>query len=294
VITNLVIRLRPADALNFFALIVLTIIAVMFRSRIVHAPYIILLYAGLMLCQVFLTRFRDRGRLIHWTYHLIFPTVSILAIFDSLELIVHYINPRDIDPLLIKLDYLLFKGHPTVMLERIINPLLTDLLQIAYSSYYFLAITFGAVLLIRKDEKAFDRSLFLIMLCFYLSYAGYLLFPALGPRFTMNHLQSIDLKGLVLTQPIQELLNRIEGIKRDAFPSGHTAIALIVLFLSYKFEKKLFLLFLPFVAALVFSTVYLRYHYVVDVLAGIALTALTLLMGDAYYGYRQKRIHPDR
>ena len=171
-IFNLLLRLRPADALNFFFLVVLTILAVMFRNRLEHAPFLILLYAGLILCQALLMRFRDRGRLIHWTYHLIFPTISILAIFDSLELIVHYINPRDIDPLLIKMDYLLFRGHPTVMLEQITTPLLTDLFQIAYSSYYFLAVTLGAVLLIKKDETAFDRSLFLIMFCFYLSYAG--------------------------------------------------------------------------------------------------------------------------
>jgi membrane-associated phospholipid phosphatase len=49
-------------------------------------------------------------------------------------------------------------------------------------------------------------------------------------------------------------------------------IALTVLLLSWKFERKLFRVFLPVVAALVFSTVYLRYHYVVDVVAGVVLT----------------------
>jgi len=291
---NFLALLRPADALNFLSLTLLTIITVIFSHRIQHAQYLILLYCGMFLIQALLLLFRDKGRFMHWAYHLIFPTISILAIFDSLEHIVHYINPRDIDPLLIRLDYMLFNGHPTVMMERIMTPLLTDLLQIAYSSYYFLAITLGAALLLRKDEKAFDRSLFLIMFCFYLSYAGYLIFPALGPRYTMNHLQNAELQGLLVTGPIQELLNRLEGIKRDAFPSGHTAIALIVLFLAFKFEKKLFWIFLPFVSALIFSTVYLRYHYVVDVLAGILLTALTLFFGGAYYGYWQKRIHPDR
>jgi membrane-associated phospholipid phosphatase len=294
VIRDLFIKLRPADALNFFTLISLTVLTVSNRSRVDHAPALVLLYSGLILVQALLFLFREKGELIHWTYHLIFPTISILAIFDSLEYLVHAINPRDIDPLLIRLDYLLFGGHPTVMMERIMAPLLTDALQVAYSSYYFLAVTLGAVLLIRKDEKAFDHSLFLIMFCFYLSYVGYLLFPALGPRFTMNHLQTTDLQGFFITRPVQELLNRLEGIKRDAFPSGHTGIALTVLYLSWKHEKRLFRIFLPFVAALIFSTVYLRYHYVVDVLAGFALAALTLLLGDAYYGYREKRVRPDR
>lgn len=293
-IRNFLALLRPADALNFFFLMLLTIITVTSGSKIDHASFLILLYSGMFLVQALLLLFRDRGRFMHWTYHLIFPTISILTIFDSLEYIVHAINPQDIDPLLIKLDFLLFGGHPTVMMEKIMQPLLTDALQVAYASYYLLPFTIGIVLLAQKREQEFDYALFMIMFCFYLSYAGYLLFPALGPRFTMHHLQTADLRGFVLTAPIQELLNRLEGIKRDAFPSGHTGIALTVLFLAFKFEKKLFWIFLPFVSALIFSTVYLRYHYVVDVLAGISLTALTLFFGGAYYGYWQKRIHPDR
>jgi len=291
---KVLLQLRPADALNFFFLVILMVITVIFRHVIDHAAFLILLYSGLFLVQAFLILFREQGRVFHWVYHLIFPTISILAIFDSLEHLVHTLNPQDIDYLLISFDYMLFGGHPTVMMEKIMMPLLTDLLQLAYSSYYVLPVTLGAVLLIRKDEEAFDRSLFLIMFCFYLSYGGYLLFPALGPRFTMTHLQHVELHGLFLTAPLQELLNRLEGIKRDAFPSGHTGVALTVLALSWKFEKRVFLLFLPFVMALIFSTVYLRYHYVVDVLAGVALTALTLLLGDAYYGYWQKRFRPDR
>ena len=287
------LQLRPADALNFFFLIALTVMTVAFRHVLDHAAYLVLLYSGLFLVQALLLLFRGKGSMSYWGYHLIFPTVSILAIFDSLEHLVHAINPQDIDPLLIRLDYLLFGGHPTVMMEKIMTPLLTDLLQLAYASYYFLPVSLGAVLLMKRDDAAFDRSLFLIMFCFYLSYAGYLLFPALGPRFTMNHLQHTELRGLLFAGPVQELLNRLEGIKRDAFPSGHTGIALTVLVLSRKYEKKLFRVFLPCVTALVFSTVYLRYHYVVDVLAGAALTALTLLLGDAYYGYWQKRFRPD-
>jgi len=293
-IKNFLLLLRPADALNFFSLTMMTVIAVIFSRKIEQSPQLILLYAGLFLVQALLLLSRDRGRFMHWAYHLIFPTISILAIFDSLEYVVHAVNPQDIDPLLIRLDFLLFGGHPTVMLEKMMHPLLTDALQIAYASYYLMPFAIGFVLLEEKREQEFDLALFMIMLCFYLSYAGYLLFPAIGPRFTITHLQSTDLTGFILTAPIQELLNRLEGIKRDAFPSGHTGVALTVLVLAFKFKKTLFWILLPFVAALIFSTVYLRYHYVVDVLAGVILTALTFSFGGAYYGYWQKRARPDR
>lgn len=281
-------HLRPADTLNLAFLALLLLVTALFHQTLADPLFLISLYTGLICLQLLLIRTNHHGTISRTVYDLIFPVICILLVFDSLEMLVHSINPKDIDPLLIKLDYLLFGGYPTVMFEKILTPLLTDILQAAYSSYYFLPVILGIVLKQRGDEKAFDRSLFLIMLCFYLSYAGYLLMPALGPRYTLNHLQSRELEGLLITAPIQEFLNRLEGIKRDAFPSGHTGIALTVLYLSWRFEKRLFLVFLPVTLALIVSTVYCRYHYVVDVIGGILLTLITVALGEPYYGYRSK------
>ena len=109
--------------------------------------------------------------------------------------------------------------------------------------------------------------------------------PALGPRFYLDHLQTTGLQGLLVAEPLHDLLNRLEGIKRDAFPSGHTGIAVVVLYLAYQYKRNLFWIYLPVVAALLFSTVYLRYHYIVDVIAGFGLTLLTILIGEWYYGW---------
>jgi membrane-associated phospholipid phosphatase len=217
------------------------------------------------------------------TRDIIFPVISVLIIFDSLGLIVHKINPQDLDYLLIRLDFTIFRTYPTIELEKIMSPLLTDILQISYSTYYFLPVTLGAVLKIRKKQVEFEKSLFLILLCFYLSYVGYILFPALGPRYAMEHLHEAELTGFLFSESIQKALNMLEGIKRDAFPSGHTAIALTVLYLAYLYERKLFMVFLLPVMLLIFATVYCRYHYAVDVLCGIILTVVTIAAGKLYY-----------
>jgi len=150
-------------------------------------------------------------------------------------------------------------------------------------------VSLGIMLLLHHKKDEFNVTIFLVVFCFYLSYLGYILFPALGPRFTINDLQDVPLNGLLVAEPIQNFLNRLEGIKRDAFPSGHTAIALTVLYLSYKFETKLFRILLPAVGALILSTVYCRYHYVVDVLAGILLAVLTVLLGQWYYEWWSRK-----
>jgi membrane-associated phospholipid phosphatase len=278
-------RQRPADLITILFLSFLLLITIVFYDSLPKAAFLLGLYAGLVFVQIFLIQFRKSGRITGFIYDLVFPTLCVLLIFDSLEWLVHYVNPEDIDPILIRLDYLIFRNHPTIMLERIMHPLLTDILQIAYSTYYFIPVSFGIVLLKNNQKSDFNKSLFMILFCFYLSYLGYILMPALGPRFYLDHLQTTSLQGLFVTEPLHDLLNRLEGIKRDAFPSGHTGIVAVVLYLAYQYKRNLFWIYLPIVSALLFSTVYLRYHYVVDVIAGFGLTLLTIVIGEWYYGW---------
>lgn len=94
-----------------------------------------------------------------------------------------------------------------------------------------------------------------------------------------------NLKGLFLADYINNFLKSLEGIKRDAFPSGHVGISLLILILIYRYNKKFFWLLLFPVLMLILSTVYCRYHYFVDVLGGILLTIVTLVLGNLYYNF---------
>jgi membrane-associated phospholipid phosphatase len=209
----------------------------------------------------------------------------IPVIFDSLGDLIPWIRHRFFDDVLIRIDYNLFGGrHPTVMLEWFIHPLLTTILQFAYISYYPMAVVLGVVLFMKKKRKEFDETIFGIILCFYLSYLGYLLVPAVGPRFTLVQLQTRDLQAGPLVVAIQETLNALENTKTDAFPSGHTAVALMTLYYAWKTrEKTLTVLLLPTVLGLILSTVYLRYHYVIDVVAGVLLAAFTIYLAPRAY-----------
>jgi membrane-associated phospholipid phosphatase len=284
--------MKPADALTMGFLLCLTALSLVFYNRIPGVKTLIGSYCILFFIQAFLTKNEAvlrRSRGMDLIARVVFPVVCVLVLFDSFGGLVHALNPKDIDPLLIRLDYLLFGGFPTVMLESVQSPLLTDLLQVAYSTYYVLPISLGLLLKLQKRDAEFDRTVFLLLLCFYLSYVGYLLFPALGPRYTMHHLQSSDLQGLFIAEPIQRILNDLEGIKRDAFPSGHTGVALVVSALAWRFHRGFFFTTLPAIVMLIVATVYCRYHYVVDVIGGVVLAVLTLVLGERYYGYWEIR-----
>jgi membrane-associated phospholipid phosphatase len=164
-------------------------------------------------------------------------------------------------------------------MERLITPTLTTLLQLAYLSYYAIPLALGLLLIWRGRFEEFEEVLFGILLCFYLSYLCYLIVPAIGPRFTLSQYQSTGLQLPPFLAHLRDALNGLEKNKTDAFPSGHTAVSVLTLYYAWeKGEKVLFAVLMPLSMALIISTVYLRYHYVVDVLGGLALTGITIAL----------------
>ena len=286
--------MRPVDKITFGFLAFLFIITAFFYKQIPSAYLLLTVYLSLATALSLLIHFKKRhdGKILEMIYDIIFPTIVVLFTFDSLSSLIQYINPVTYDALLIKLDYMIFNAHPTVALERFTTPIVTELLQLAYTSYYFLPIILGVALKVKGEKAQFDRGIFLVILCFFLSFIGYILIPAIGPRFTINHLQGTELHGIFLRDIIDSTLNALEGKKMDAFPSGHTAVTLVVLYLAYKFHRVIFWIFLPVVLALLVSTVYLRYHYVVDIIAGILLFAFTIYVGEKYYNRWERKKRP--
>jgi len=274
--------LKPVDVLSLVFIGCMAICTAVAWPRLPHALWLLFRYTALALGLVLAARQASLQEAPSWVrrVHAFLPVLIVPVLFDSLGDIIPWIRPRTFDDLLIGIDYRLCGGHhPTVLLERFVHPLLTAVLQFAYISYYPMAIVLGAALFLKKNETAFDEAVFGIILCFYLSYLGYLLVPALGPRFTLAHLQTRDLAAGPIVIAIQDALNALENTKTDAFPSGHTAVALMTLYYALKFkERVLVALLLPAVTGLIVSTVYLRYHYVIDVIAGIALTVLTAVL----------------
>ena len=280
------IPLKPVDVLSLSIITVLSAVAVAFNRSLPAWEWLILRYFVLAFVIVSIALNARRAHALKPVriLYAFLPILIIPVIFDSLGDLIPWIWSRYFDDLLISIDYRLFGVHPTVWMERFIHPALTDILQVAYSSYYFIPISLGILLYVRDKQKNFDEAVFGIVLCFYLSYIGYLLFPAIGPRFTLNHMQTIDFRDSPTALAVQNILNRLENTKTDAFPSGHTAVALMTLYYAWKSrEKALFSILFPVVSALVISTVYLRYHYVIDVAAGVLLTAVAIYLAPHIY-----------
>lgn len=201
-------------------------------------------------------------------------------------------HDKNYDQLLIALDHSIFRANPTEWLARFSTPFLTEVLQIAYSTFYVLFLAVGLELYQRDDLSGFRYARFTMAYGFLLSYIGYLFLPSVGPRFTLHDFSKIDIElpGLLFTPALRWFINIWESIhagvsnrvalasaQRDVFPSGHTMMTLVAIALAYKYKIRMRNYILMLGILLIIATVYLRYHYVVDIVAGAFLAILCLL-----------------
>jgi membrane-associated phospholipid phosphatase len=279
-------RLSPADKVVIGYLIIIVALVAISRQRVDLWLAIIALHAIAIAAVALIARLSRRVASPRGALALIrgwYPILLVPLTFKELTYLIPLLHPRDFDWELAAIDYRMFGAHPTVWLERVTWPLATEMLQLAYITYYFLPIALAVVLWCHGWFERFHFFVFIGVLGFYLSYLGYIAVPAIGPRFILADQQTRPLTGLLLFEHIQAALNRLEGVTRDCFPSGHTELTLLVLYYAQRFHRRTFWWILPAGVALVISTVYLRYHYVIDVIAGALLALAVVIAAKPLY-----------
>lgn len=265
-------KIRMEELLTFCMAFLLNTLIIIF-SQITLAPIIFTINVIIMLtiiATVFAQRFAKAS--LFTVYRDWYTLFFLITIYMQHNKLVPLVNPHDIDAYLMKIDYALFLGnHPTVLLESILNPYFTEFLQIIYASFYFFPFLLCLLLYRNKRKADFHIVASTILLGFYISYIGYYLFPAIGPRFTMVHLQTLPLEGVYLYNFFHHAILFLGGVTRDCFPSGHTLVSILTFMLTVKYFKKFSIVAGIWMVFLVMSTVYLRYHYVIDLIAGFIL-----------------------
>ena len=80
---------------------------------------------------------------------------------------------------------------------------------------------------------------------------------------------------------VRAFLRAAEATTLDAFPSGHTALSLVPAALGTRLFPRWAPLLWTWAGAVIFATVYIQVHYVVDVVAGgvLGLVALAVAPG---------------
>jgi membrane-associated phospholipid phosphatase len=232
-----------------------------------------------------------------------YPAFMIAFCFKEIYLLMMGLTGPLHDDILISIDYMIFGVNPTEVFFGISNPILTEFLQLVYDLFYVMPVIYAMELYLWHRYEELKYATFVILFGFYLSLIGYLILPAIGPRFTLHdfHTLNQELPGVLLTNILRDIINFGESIpkgitnpeyvaQRDAFPSGHTIIILLITYLSHKIRSKSFYFYLPYSVLMIFSTIYLRYHYVIDLIAGVFIATITVYIANLIYKRKLPKI----
>ncbi len=156
-----------------------------------------------------------------------------------------------------------------------------------------------------RDFRRFHLYSFSCAIGFFVSFLGYLAVPAVGPRFTLFDIATVEraLPGLWLTPGLRSFVDGgglvPPGLShaaaaalapRDVFPSGHTMMTVMAMYWVGRFRLRSRWGVWVVGALLIVATVYLRYHYAVDLIAGMVLAAACLAATPPLYAWMTGRI----
>ncbi|HEX5139142.1 MAG TPA: phosphatase PAP2 family protein [Planctomycetota bacterium] len=255
-----------------------TILVVLLNlSEVPGAPFVIAGHVALLAVYALLrwgAAHRPRLR----TAFIVYLFAFVLAIFQAMGLIIKHVRGGVVmDPALAVLDVRLFGSDPTRWLEPFLNPWTTLVLEICYSSYFFLPVLLTVLVLRQRRYADFLSYAATIVGCFFTTYVGYYLVPAYGPRAHVAYETPLPLGDVAAA--LYRVIDWLDYIRLNAFPSGHTAVSLVCLAILWRESRRAAAFSTPLVAGLILATLAHRYHYMIDVVAGVLVAMLWVPFG---------------
>ncbi len=170
------------------------------------------------------------------------------------------------------LETALFGGQPSIYLSELLPYVaLSEFAHFCYLSHVLLLPSFAGIWYHTRRETAFRELIFLVSVTLTTSYLFFILFPVDSP-FYLSEPPGKPLAGHFFYELVHFVSDR-GGARGGAFPSTHVSITSVIWLVAWHQQRKLAYWLTPIALGLVFATVYGRFHYVLDVMAGLALAS---------------------
>ncbi len=257
-----------------------TALLILFWRVVPEAP--MLMAVHVVALASILIAWRSDG-LVSWYFRHWYPLPLVSFCYREMSILIPPIWGRNFDGMLADLDFAIWRTNPTVWLERIQTPNFTEFMQIIYTLFVPVVLLVPVILWRQKRFEEFRYLAFLIALGFLVTYVGYLIVPARGPRFLLDPLQHHPLEGRWLFHWMRATLDGLESVNYDCFPSGHVELTVLAWWASRQISKVLGWVYFVYTLCIIFATVYLRYHYTVDLLAGMLAAAYLIRTAPVLY-----------
>jgi hypothetical protein len=205
---------------------------------------------------------------------------AILGSFAHLEHVLPTARSTVLDAELYSLDVKVFGFEPAEAFDRIVTPLATEWFSFFYLAYFFIVALHIVPLFTAKSPRLLAELSLGLVVVFCFGHLLYVAVPGHGPyRHLSDHFER-PLDGPLFWRLLMATIKVVDvSARTDIFPSLHTAAPTFLALFAVRHRRSMPFRFtwLPLAVTtsqIIVSTMYLRWHYLADVLAGLCLALL--------------------
>jgi len=278
-------NLFPVEWIMISYLLLTGIFIIIFSGRLEHVfSHLILRVAILVIISIFAKTNakwnKSRAFIICRFY---FPLVLLGYLYKETDYMNNLIFVTDLDPLFANIEEFIFGLQPSVEFSRVMpTEIFAELMYFGYFAYYLMVLLIPAYIYFKTGRQESEQLIFIMINSFLIYYLAFIFLPVSGPQFyfedTSNHLPG----GFVFGSAIR-FIQEVGEAQTAAFPSSHASIYLMLTYIIYKFARKLLIIAIPIGFLLLLSTVYIRAHYIVDVLFAMLYTPSLFIFSDKLF-----------
>jgi len=278
-------RLRPVDIL------VLAYVGIVSAVALARAPgssgtwWLLTAHAMIVILVLLVNRpgLGRTGTLLREIY----PLVLLGALYGALDILNSSRGTDVFDQVVMGWEAALFGGQISRDWWRgATSPFWSTVLHGAYLTYYVIIPLPPLYFAVTNNRAALQRSVFLIMTAFILSYLFFVFFPVAGPYYQFERPA-----GEFIANPMARTVYGILATGSSygaAFPSSHVAATVAAVVAAWWGAPLLGLVLTLPTVLLTIGVVYTQMHYGVDVIAGLVIAGLAVALTVAL----EKRTSP--
>jgi hypothetical protein len=210
---------------------------------------------------------------------------TLLSSFFQLREILPAVSPWTDDARIYAFDLHVFGFEPSIVFDRFVSPRTTEWFAFFYFLYFLiLSVHVLPMVYWQRDTQLLARFSTGVLLIFCTAHVMYMMVPGFGPYWYLKGAFQHDLQGGTFWRLVREAVEA-GGAQKDIFPSLHTAVPTYFAIFSFRHRKFVpFKYWWPIIAFLatqiIIATMFLRWHYLIDVIAGVALATAGALLGQ--------------
>lgn len=196
------------------------------------------------------------------------PLLLILFYYQNAGLLSKTFLQSTFDDHIIAFENKIFRSnHPCMWLSETANYYwLSEFLHFCYIGYYFILYGVPFYFYVTHDRSIFYQFEYAEVLTLLACFLTHAFIPVLSPRTIFEKIKQPLNQGHVFR--VAHFILEKGSAAGTAFPSSHVAIGTLVLLITFHLQLPFLFCVAPFALGLIISTVYGRFHYVIDFVFG--------------------------